>query len=261
MPGIFDLLTPLDTRDTYSISDPLFQRGGWREVATIQERNNISEERRRLGMFVYVIETDKLYILKDGITNSNWIIYDPVTTNFPTTINLQELNLSPSIEINNSGILNDININNYSVLKLTNASEITGFYSNINDNGKLLYVQNHSTSSILIKNDSNLSLEGNRIYTGNNNNINLLPNNIFCFQYITEKLHWALIGSVGNNTNYRVEFNNIDSLTLNHNFGYYPLVLLYDSSNIEAIAQIQFPNINTVILTFNKNESGYVILR
>jgi hypothetical protein len=261
MPGIFDLLTPLDTRDTYAISDPLYQKGGWREVSTILERDAIPEERRRLGMFVYVIETDKLYILTNGILNTNWIIYDPVTTNFPSTINLQELNLNPSKNINTIGILNDISINGYSVLKLNGATQITGFYANINDDGKLLYIQNHSNSNILIKNDSNSSLEGNRIYTGSNNDINLPPNNTFCFQYITEKLHWNIIGSAGNNVNYRLEFNNVNELILDHNFGYYPLVMLYDTSGIEAVAQIQFPSLNTTVLTFNKNESGYVILR
>lgn len=42
-------------------------------VDSITARDAISDGLRSIGLMVYVVETDKLYRLKDGITNDNWV--------------------------------------------------------------------------------------------------------------------------------------------------------------------------------------------
>jgi len=48
------------------------QRGGFRVVSTIVERNAITSLRRKVGMWVYVTDSLKIYSLAGGITNSDW---------------------------------------------------------------------------------------------------------------------------------------------------------------------------------------------
>jgi hypothetical protein len=263
MPGIFDLLTPLDVRDTYSITDPIYQKGGWREVAGIAERNAITEERRRAGMFVYVNELKKLFVLGEDLTNAAWSEAD-LTSNLPSSIKFEELRISSLVSINTDiGNLDDVNIDAISIIKFTNATSVSGFYANIEDDGKLLFVHNLNDKDILIlKNNSIDSLEGNRIYTSINNDINMLPKSGMLLQYIGEDLHWRVIGGLGNgNFNKKFEFTNVNTLTIDHNLGYIPSVFLFDVSGVEAEGQVNYVNENTIILNFNKNETGYVILK
>lgn len=50
-----------------------FGLGGYMQVADNAARDAISNIRRAEGMAVYVNDTDKLYILKDGVTNNDWV--------------------------------------------------------------------------------------------------------------------------------------------------------------------------------------------
>lgn len=65
-------IAPTDSSDVYAVTDSQYNKGGYREVATLIERDAITNERRRIGMMVYVQSEDKSYYLKDGIGNINW---------------------------------------------------------------------------------------------------------------------------------------------------------------------------------------------
>lgn len=67
--GIMGVLSPMDTRDTYAVTDPLYGIDGLRNVLTINEMLSIPVERRRAGMIVGIIESDKFFKLK----NIGWI--------------------------------------------------------------------------------------------------------------------------------------------------------------------------------------------
>jgi len=66
--GIMGYLSPMDTRDTYPVIDPIFGIDGLRNVATLQEMIDIPFERRRPGMLVGVNGGETFYKLK----NVNW---------------------------------------------------------------------------------------------------------------------------------------------------------------------------------------------
>lgn len=77
-------VAPSDSEDTYAVHDEIYGRGGWRTVADITARDAITEDRRRIGMAVRVLDSDglgtqKFYTLSGGITNSDWI-EDPLGT-------------------------------------------------------------------------------------------------------------------------------------------------------------------------------------
>ena len=65
-------IVPTDSLDTYATHDDKYGRGGHRSVDTIVERDEITTERRKEGMTVYVKENKTKYILEGGIENANW---------------------------------------------------------------------------------------------------------------------------------------------------------------------------------------------
>jgi hypothetical protein len=65
-------IVPFDTLDTYATHQSKYGQGGWHEVTDLIERDNIPQERRSIGMAVYVQEDDTIYLLKDGTSNNHW---------------------------------------------------------------------------------------------------------------------------------------------------------------------------------------------
>ena len=56
----------------FPVADSNDLLGGFYQVETIEERNNIPSKRRRIGMMVYVEEDEYIYQLKGGLNNNNW---------------------------------------------------------------------------------------------------------------------------------------------------------------------------------------------
>lgn len=85
-------IVPSSTEDNYATHDAIYGKGGWREVATIDERNNISHERLREGMVVYVSETKTDYKLKSLGENKDSDIWEElVYFNKELTNKVQEI--------------------------------------------------------------------------------------------------------------------------------------------------------------------------
>lgn len=70
-------IAPTDSTDTYAVTDEQYNRGGYRSVATLADRDAITADRRKLGMLVYVIAADQYFTLKAGITNADWVQWAP----------------------------------------------------------------------------------------------------------------------------------------------------------------------------------------
>lgn len=66
-------IVPFDNEDTYATHEDTYGKGGWKSVVDITERNAIPQERRKIGMAVYVQEDGQIYVLKDGTSNLNWV--------------------------------------------------------------------------------------------------------------------------------------------------------------------------------------------
>lgn len=71
-------ISPYDSDDQYPSHLAIYGKGGHRTVATLEERDSISMERREQGMIVYVEENETVYALKGGIENKNWIEFNLV---------------------------------------------------------------------------------------------------------------------------------------------------------------------------------------
>jgi hypothetical protein len=75
VPGVpvTGLIVPQDSADTYPVTDPRYQLGGWRTELLLVDRDAIPAERRRRGMQVYVAETDLIYYLAANLTT--WVAF------------------------------------------------------------------------------------------------------------------------------------------------------------------------------------------
>lgn len=70
--AITGYISPTDTADTFATHDSKFGRGGLSEVDNLAQRDLITEDRRRVGMVVYVTDEQKYYALFGDTTNLSW---------------------------------------------------------------------------------------------------------------------------------------------------------------------------------------------
>jgi len=74
--GLMGFISPMDTRDNYAVTDPIYGIDGLRNVSTLSDLNSIPFERRRAGMIVGVGGGEYYYKLKNlgtwGYTISDW---------------------------------------------------------------------------------------------------------------------------------------------------------------------------------------------
>ncbi len=80
-------IRPTSELDTYPTHVDTYGMGGYRCVPTLDVRDSISIDRRKLGMCVYVLSESKLYILIDRLDNTGW---QPFLIDGNTKLNLLE---------------------------------------------------------------------------------------------------------------------------------------------------------------------------
>ena len=231
MPRVFDLIQPLDTRDTYPITDVIFQKGGLREVETVDAMHAISMARRRKGMIVFINSSAEFYSLTaDNLENTSWQKID-FANNIENNITIKEM----VIKQNENSVSNQegedlsINIDNLSILKLKNGTSIATLSDINHQDGKILFIQNLTNNSITIKNNFQ---NGNAtifpFLTGTDRDAILLKNSSIITQFSLDDMAWRIIGDVSTNPNFldlldtpneypQPEINNTVFLTVNPN--------------------------------------------
>jgi hypothetical protein len=110
--GLTGKITPKFQEDTYAVIDPIYGIDGWRNVDSITERNEIPEDRRRIGMIVGVSGGTNYYKLKNNPSSS--ATTDTDWEEFTTSSNNQELWFSGT-GLNSLQTLSATAIGDYSV--------------------------------------------------------------------------------------------------------------------------------------------------
>ena len=80
---IIQPLVPNDSLDNYPTHKENYGEGGYRGVANTAERDLIPVERQKIGMAVYVIDLNLVYILtsiSSSLTGDNWTSLDTGTS-------------------------------------------------------------------------------------------------------------------------------------------------------------------------------------
>ena len=74
--NVTGMIVPFDTKDSYPTHDDEYGAGGYRTVDSLASRNSIPYQRRKIGMAVYVKETDTIYRLITNplgiLDNTDW---------------------------------------------------------------------------------------------------------------------------------------------------------------------------------------------
>ena len=242
MPRVFDLIQPLDTRDTYAITDVIFQKGGLREVQDIAAMNFISTERRRKGMLVFIIETGEFYGLTGSdLTNESWQKID-FSNSVSNNISINELTIKETENSisDTSGDDLSLTVTDASILKLTDGSSIGSLINENVQDGKLLFLQNLTGSTVVIKNNYVTAI-GNLypILTGTSDNINLLAEASTLLQFSEEDMAWRIIGGMALNPTFLSLIdtpNSYPTVSTNNN------VFLLVNPNSESEDKIIFDN-------------------
>jgi hypothetical protein len=132
-------IVPFTTADEFPTHDAKYGKGGFRAVATIEERDAITTYRKDPGMFVYVIATEKLYVYK----NDTWVewssgggggssisdVYEFDTAATTWTIEHHNLGLYPSVTtVNDSGevIIGEVRYTSNNVIRIDFSEEVSG---------------------------------------------------------------------------------------------------------------------------------------
>ena len=66
-------ISPYSPNDTYPTHLSIYGKGGIKSVSTLFDRDLIPEERREEGMLCYVASNNKIYVLRGGISNEDWV--------------------------------------------------------------------------------------------------------------------------------------------------------------------------------------------
>jgi hypothetical protein len=83
--GIMGFISPMDTKDTYAVIDPMYGIDGFRNVESITDLNTIPLERRRSGMVVGVNGGEQYFKLRkiSWVYNiSDWVQIDLTKINY-----------------------------------------------------------------------------------------------------------------------------------------------------------------------------------
>lgn len=130
-------------------------------------------------------------------------------------INKDSLFSNKSLGLNNytdttSGQIDNLSTLEKSAIKLTQATYLTGLAHG--EDGKFVVIHNDSNSNLRVKNLSLDSLSPNRIVTGTNGDLTVLPNSSILFQYDGDDTLWRVVGGSGSG-----EFNITNIKTANYN--------------------------------------------
>lgn len=112
-------------------------------------------------------------------------------------INIQELSFTNYITVSTSGQINNLDIDNYSFIRFTNASSLTGIVSPNPSGTKIIIISNVTGSSITINNESSSSSADNRILTGTGSDLTLGSNSSILLVYDLVNSNWRIVNGNG----------------------------------------------------------------
>lgn len=149
--------------------------------------------------------------------------------NTTALINKDSLFSNKSLGLNNytdttSGQINNLNTLDKSAIKLTQATNLTGLASG--EDGKLVVIHNDNSSNLRIKNLSSDSSSINRIVTGTNGDLTVLPDASILLQYDGDDTLWRVVGGSGSS-----EYNLTDIKTANYTAANLDVVLCDTTSS------------------------------
>lgn len=236
------MISPTDTTDKYPTHEDKLGKGGYMSVADIAERDNIPLLRRKQGMMVYVVSTNIIFQLINGIENINWVDFSTQITASQSSGSLELSTLTVNGVVNS--IFGGLSIPNNEILYVIGDEFNIGskVYNGIlidvldlNKNHNFIIVFNGTSSSVYVNTNipetqiSDIINSYPRDYTS----INLVTNplstklkNILSSSYTTNLEIYALTGIM---SKIEKETNLFSVLNTNEEF-----IAIFDGINYSA---------------------------
>ncbi|TGM95039.1 hypothetical protein EHR02_00100 [Leptospira levettii] len=127
------------------------------------------------------------------------LIYDG-NSNRWRTINTDAIRRDKIDVITTSGAIHNLDIARISVIKFTQATEVTGFTGN--EEGRELIIFNDNASPLTIKNESSSSTASNRIQTDTNSDVTIRQYGTVILKYDTVSSRWRIKSRTIDNSEY-----------------------------------------------------------
>jgi hypothetical protein len=141
-----------------------------------------------------------------------------------------------------SGTINNLDTLSKSAVKLTQATTLTGLSSG--EDGKFVIIHNANSSNLIVKNLSSSSTLGNRINTGSNSDLTVMPDVSILLQYDGDSTVWRVVGGSGSS-----DFNITSIKTAN-----------YSAFNLDVILCDTSSSSFTVTLPSSPLDNSYVAI-
>ena len=167
--------------------------------------------------------------------------------NTTTLVNPDSLFTNKGLGINiyvdtSSGTINNLDTLSKSAVKLTNATTLTGLSSG--EDGKFVIIHNANSSNLIVKNLSSSSSLGNKINTGSNSDLTVMPDVSILLQYDGDSTVWRVVGGSGSS-----DFNITSIKTAN-----------YSAFNLDVILCDTSSSSFTVTLPSSPLDNSYVAI-
>ncbi|PJZ98864.1 hypothetical protein CH369_18030 [Leptospira levettii] len=127
------------------------------------------------------------------------LIYDGNASRW-RTINTDSIQRDKIDVITTSGAIHNLDIAKISVIKFTQATEVTGF--NSNEEGRELIIFNDNSSPLTIKNESTDSTASNRIQTDTNSDVTVRQYGTAILKYDSSSIRWRIQSRTIDNSEY-----------------------------------------------------------
>lgn len=129
-------IVPASLEDTYPTHDSTYGKGGYKEVATIEDRNNIPEERLKEGTLVYVQDTEETY---KYLGNRQWLKVEALGNDVDLSKFALKSDLDALATVAKTGDYNDL-INKPTFNEFATKSELSNKQDKLPDgvNGQVL---------------------------------------------------------------------------------------------------------------------------
>lgn len=110
---VLSKLVPTSDLDQYPTHEARWGKGSYRTVTSLVERDAISDERRELGMLVWVDSEKTLYRLTEGVTNADW-----------ENLGRGDGNVKRKVIFNNTDLVIIPDVQDYSIVEVWVSSDI-----------------------------------------------------------------------------------------------------------------------------------------
>jgi len=283
---VLGFISPVDTRDEYAVTDPLYAIGGFRILSgDVDTLNLIPESRRRAGMIVGINNGEKYYKLLDKVwdfTLDDWEVWsisesgDDDSNDFDfngTHINGSRLVTNKLMQVSSDqNTLNVSLIDNNIIVNLKCLEDYNIILPPLNSVGLGFKI---TFKNLILDNIKGVIYPYNNDLIENSNFFNFFGKGLFQITKMTSldglSSEWVLthysniIDRRLQGKTKKVDFINENLITVTHDLGYIPIVQVWQNDGLGGFSDVDvdvdhdYVNKDKFTIDFGETLSGFIL--